>query len=463
MALPTRSIFICATLLALSLGCQGGGEQAETQAEATSTSTSTGTETGTADPLGPTFWQDVAPIYYERCVNCHSEGAIGPFALDSYEAAASSAELSAEAVEAGVMPPWSILDDGSCNDWQYSQALSEAEIATIRAWVEAGTPEGEPRDDLEPPSPPALTGLTTLTTPEFFPEPQGGPLIGESEYRCFMIDPGLSEDMFLTGYQVEPQNPALVHHVIAASFDPAALTEGGLTNLESLTALDAESPDRLGWPCYAIDEGASLDMLPVVWGPGQAPVELPANSGALLPAGRMFIVQVHYNLELAALLGQSDSTSVGLRLAPEVEVEGRFDVFLGLIRTLLLGEPYAIPGGEAAHEFTTVLPGELYGGWIGNEPLDLWGFFPHMHERGVSVRARVLDGQGEEVACLGEVPRYDFDWQHYYLLEQPIPFETDYKVELTCTYDTSEDAGPTLPGWGTNNEMCFMGLYLTRR
>ena len=31
---------------------------------------------------GPTFWGDVAPIYYERCVECHREGGIAPFRLD---------------------------------------------------------------------------------------------------------------------------------------------------------------------------------------------------------------------------------------------------------------------------------------------------------------------------------------------------------------------------------------------
>ena len=155
MAITTRSTPVLATLLALGLACQGGAttEQGETETEPEDTSTSESTGTTSAEPLGPTFWQDVAPIYYARCVSCHSEGAIGPFALDSYEPAAGSAELCAEAVEARVMPPWSIRDDGSCNSWQYSQALSEEEIQPIHVVLETdsvGQPVGTLQAPLDP-------------------------------------------------------------------------------------------------------------------------------------------------------------------------------------------------------------------------------------------------------------------------------------------------------------------------
>src|SRR5690606_29482673 len=63
------------------------------------------------EPRAITYWQDVAPIYFEHCVGCHREGGIGPFVLDDYPSAAGWASTSATAVENRVMPPWLVTDD----------------------------------------------------------------------------------------------------------------------------------------------------------------------------------------------------------------------------------------------------------------------------------------------------------------------------------------------------------------
>src|SRR4051812_41382539 len=41
------------------------------------------------EPTGSTvsYWQDVAPIFEQRCLSCHQEGGLGPFRLDDYETA----------------------------------------------------------------------------------------------------------------------------------------------------------------------------------------------------------------------------------------------------------------------------------------------------------------------------------------------------------------------------------------
>ena len=46
-------------------------------------------------------------------------------------------------------------------------------------------------------------------------------------------------------------------------------------------------------------------------------------------------------------------------------------------------------------------------------------------------------------------------------LSAELTLEFGDRLEMTCVYDTSGDAQPTIPGWGTQNEMCFMGLYLS--
>ncbi len=217
-----------------------------------------------------------------------------------------------------------VTDDGSCNTWQYSRALDQAQIDTIVAWAEGGA--------LELPETPALVGGTPFVTPEFFPEPRGGIFAEFDEYRCSLIDPQLDQDMFITGYEVAPGNAALVHHVLGVPVDPTLEVEPGVTNLDVITALDEAPPDRLGWPCFGVaGDGVVPEGIPVTWAPGQGVVDFPAGSGSRMKAGDLFVVQVHCNMVNTELIGESDSATVNLRLAPEVAREGVFDVPDGLI------------------------------------------------------------------------------------------------------------------------------------
>ena len=445
-----------------AIGCQdppAGDEEGVDEVGETDADSDEGGETRQA-----TYWQDVAPIYFERCVTCHREGGMAPFALDEYESAASWAEVSAHAVERGEMPPWLVRDDGSCNDWRDSRALEPAEIDTILGWVDEGAPEGEPRDDLAVPETPSLAEGTPFSTPQFTPAPAGGIFAQFDEYRCFLSDPQLEQDMFITGYDVHPGNEALVHHVLMASVDPEREVGEGLTNLDVMQALDDASPDRLGWDCFGIaGEGVVQDSLPITWAPGQGVVEFPDESGVRVPAGSLLVTQVHYNMADPGVLGQSDSTTVNVRLEPEVEREGLFDLPAGLLATYLEGEPQALEPGEEQVDFRWTFPTDEYIGWQGAEELELWGFFPHMHERGTSMSVRLLDGEGRELGCLAEVPDWDFGWQLWYFYREPIVLSAGQQVEVTCSYDTRTELEPIWPGWGTQNEMCLSGLYLIPR
>ena len=33
-------------------------------------------------------------------------------------------------------------------------------------------------------------------------------------------------------------------------------------------------------------------------------------------------------------------------------------------------------------------------------------------------------------------------------------------LQVTCEFNTMSATEPVTPGWGTNNEMCLMGLFL---
>src|SRR6266403_3835821 len=91
-----------------------------------------------------TFTKDVAPILYERCVQCHRPNDIAPMSLLDYKSARPWAKSIREAVLTGKMPPW--FADPHFGSFANDPRLSTGEIETIEAWADGGAIEGNPLD-----------------------------------------------------------------------------------------------------------------------------------------------------------------------------------------------------------------------------------------------------------------------------------------------------------------------------
>src|SRR5712691_8171529 len=97
-----------------------------------------------------TFTKDVAPILQERCQVCHRVGTFAPMSLVTYEQARPWARSIKQKVLAREMPPWFIDKNVGVQHFSNDRSLSGRDIQTISAWVDAGAPEGNPKD-LPPP------------------------------------------------------------------------------------------------------------------------------------------------------------------------------------------------------------------------------------------------------------------------------------------------------------------------
>src|SRR4029079_5101677 len=90
--------------------------------------------------------------------------------------------------------------------------LAEVDLATIATWVDAGCPEGDPKDA---PPPRVYSDEWKLGTPDLVLEmPEDfhvGPS-GKDIFRCFVFPTSLGEDKYIVGYEVRPGNPRVVHH-----------------------------------------------------------------------------------------------------------------------------------------------------------------------------------------------------------------------------------------------------------
>ncbi|HKU37638.1 MAG TPA: hypothetical protein VJR89_05810 [Polyangiales bacterium] len=442
-----RAIILCA---AASFGFAACGSDATTDR---------GSVEERPEPL--TYWQDIAPLLAEHCLQCHVEGGIGPLQLDDYAKVRSFGTLIEHVTRERIMPPWGATSDGSCGEIADSIALSDREIARISSWVRAGMPEGT-RESIRKPELPVLRGATEFEAPRFVPEIQGGELAEFDEYRCFALDAGVASTEFITGYEVVPGRDEIVHHVIGMLIDPDAPSESmpARTNGEQMRVLDEQSPDRAGWPCFGMaGEGVDVAAVPVAWAPGQGIVRYPNQSGVPFQPKHKLVIQIHYNLADSQNRGKDDQTTVRLRLEPRVERIGVFslpDPFLTSIRT---PTPATLPPGMRSTIYEWTRTAKQIGLPEGAEAL-FYGVAPHMHERGRKYRMLINAG-GESPECAIDVQRWDFHWQRTYFYETPWLIRDDSTFSVSCDYDTSQDTTPIKPGWGTRNEMCLASLYFT--
>ena len=83
-----------------------------------------------------------------RCVQCHTKGGVGPFALSNYKKVKGWSDMIAEVVLTRQMPPWHA--DPAIGSFVNDCGLEPHEAHTLVKWVEADCPRGEGADDLAP-------------------------------------------------------------------------------------------------------------------------------------------------------------------------------------------------------------------------------------------------------------------------------------------------------------------------
>ena len=388
------------------------------------------------EPDAPTWHADVRPVVESACVTCHSEGGAGGFPLDDYAVVAGMAEQVADSVVDRRMPPW--LAGPGCNDYQYDISLSDEEIATIAAWAEAGAPEGDPEASVkgDPPEWRSLDRVDlTLELPGYVPEES------PDDYRCFVIE-WPEQGQYVTGYDIRPENAELVHHVVLFLADAELL--------EDFEARDAED-EGPGYTCYGgpgVVSSSSADWLGA-WAPGAVSGGFPEGTGIWVGAGDVIVAQIHFNT--ATSEPAEDLVEIDLRVEDDVPDPALIQPWAD--PGWLDSSEMEIPAGstDTRHSFGFTIP-------------EAWAFrihsaSVHMHTLGVTGRIWAEHADGAE-ECVLDVPRWDFDWQRSYLLEEPVEIPGGTTLHLECSWDNPTDED-VYWGDGTGDEMCLGTMFLT--
>jgi peroxiredoxin len=344
---------------------------------------------------GVTFAQHVAPMLNRHCIECHRSGEIGPFPMDNYDDVAGWADTMLETIDDHRMPPWHA--DPDFGEFKNARAMPEPDKQLLRDWIAGGLPTGDLTKAPEPPE--ALTGWQTSNNPDLVLEmrarPYTVPAEGTVEYQYFVVDPGFTEDKWISDAQTMPGNRSVVHHIIVFIRPPELSQFSGI-----------------GWLTAYV--------------PGARQINLPKGRARLIPAGSKLVFQIHYTANGEQ---QDDVSKLGLVFTDPADVTHKVYTIAGI------DQEFEIPPGVASH------PVE---GSVRRMPKDaeLMGIAPHMHFRGKSFK--LWDGKGDDANVLLHVPNYDFNWQHVYQLTKPLPLNDVETLRFLVTFDNS-DANPFNP------------------
>ena len=331
-----------------------------------------------------TFTKDVAPIFYNNCTGCHRPGEIAPMSLLTYNDARPWAKSIREKVANREMPPWHA--DAKYGEWRNDRRISQEAINTILAWVNNGAKEGDPKD--LPPMPEYIPGWRIGKPDQTFSAPeQSVPAEGVVDYQYLTVPTNIKEDRWITSAEIRSSAHAVVHHVIVFVQEPGATSR-----------LQAK--------------------LLVGFAPGEDPTVFRPGYGRKIPAGSNLLFQIHYTPNGTPA---KDVTTVGL-------IYAKTPVQNTIVTRPILQTAFEIPAGHPNYEVKS--------SFTLNESAHLYSFMPHMHLRGKDFEYKAVFPDGTSRILLS-VPRYDFSWQTYYVLKDPIAVPKGTRIECVAHFDNS--------------------------
>jgi hypothetical protein len=373
--------------------------------------------------------------------------------LLTYEDARKAAADIVDAVNSGFMPPWHA--DGPHGTFANDRRLTEAEKQILNRWVAANVPNGDPKD--LPPAPVYASGWN-IGTPDAVLEMQADyevPAKGVIEYQYFEVPTNFTEDKWVQAIEIVPGAREVVHHVLVFARPPAppptaaAPAPGGAP---PQPAVLIRNPAHRQPPSPPGASGPSrpLGALIASTAPGTNVQVFPEGTALRVRAGSVLTFQMHYTAHGDHAM--KDRTRLGLVFAkaPPVE-EIRANSFQNGALT--------IPAGAVDH----MVPAEV--GF--REAVRVYGLLPHTHLRGKKWEYRLVYPDGRSEVILS-VPRYDFNWQTYYLFAKPLEVPAGAKIESYAWYDNSA-GNPSNPDptkevkWGdqTWEEMQYTGILFS--
>jgi hypothetical protein len=396
-----------------------------------------------------TFTKDIAPIFQEKCQECHRTGSMAPMSLETYEQARPWAKAIKQKVVTRAMPPWHLDKTVGIQKFANDFSLSDEQIATIVRWVDSGAPMGDPKDMPPPKQFPDFNQwqLTkVLGQPDLVidSQPYTMPAHGQDVWWKPYANIPITEPRWVRAVEIRPTTPdarRVVHHALAR--------------------LQQEEPDLRSSLLTAADANNSGPGMLMEWAIGKSyDLYAPGTGKLLLPGSRIWW-ELHLHAAGEPLVAQ---TQIAIYFYPKGQ-EPKY-------RTYLLSFTAGKYVGDE-HEQTLDIPpnsiSETEGYHVLRHPAKLENFQPHMHLRGkaMAMEAILPDGSTQ---MLSYVDKFNFLWMTNYIYADDsapvLPAGT--VLHITAWHDNTAN-NPNNPdpnqwvGWGerTVDEMAHAWVNVT--
>jgi hypothetical protein len=368
----------------------------------------------------PNYSEDIAPILYGKCLQCHHNGGIAPLALGTYASVVSNAGMIQHVTSTGEMPPWP--PDTLFQYYAYENTLSMNEISTIMDWITNGSPLGD--TSLLPPMP-TFTNSSLLGTPDLelqIPTYTSTATSNSDDYVCFSIPTGLTQNRKIRAIEVIPGNLQTVHHVLVAI--------DLFFNNSIVTTSNCMGPQ--GNMIYGYAPGSS----PLIY-----PIDTNNSFGVVLPANSSVTLAMHYP---EGSFGQLDSTKVKFYFYPQNTVIREITTDF-LIQNFFFTLP--------ANHITQV--SESFGPTI--QDYSFMSVFPHMHLLGKDLECFAVTSTNDTINLI-KINNWDFEWQGFYFFQKFIKIPAGSIIYAKGNYDNTASASNPNPvsvsaGLNTEDEM----------
>jgi mono/diheme cytochrome c family protein len=353
-----------------------------------------------ADASKPvTFSKDIAPIFQAKCQECHQPNSIAPMPLISFQEARPWARSIKERVASRQMPPWHIDRSVGVQKFKNDMSLTDEQVDIIVRWVDAGAPQGDPKD-LPAPKP-----LVTDNEWKGVRDGFGAPdlVVKSSEYTMPaqhqdvwyrpMSDIPLTEPRWVKMVEIRPTSlkaRRIIHHSIAylvLNNDPDAVNTG-----------TASGPDRFGG-----DDLVNRRPQLMEWAIGKGYDLFRPGTGKLLVPGEKISWDQHIHAVGEEVSGGSEIGIWLYKKGEEPKKRSYLIGFTGIDRTKMLDIP---PNSMAMTEGFTVL----------KENALIENFQPHFHLRGKSMQVEAIlpDGSRQIISYVGN---FNFNWMTNYIYD----------------------------------------------
>jgi hypothetical protein len=366
-----------------------------------------------------TYAKDVAPILEAKCVACHEEGGIGPFAMKDYATVKGFSPMIREVIRTDRMPPYHA--DPHIGKFSDDKRLTPEETKTIVHWVEAGAPRGDGPDPLGAVK--HVAAEWPLGKPDLIIDVPAFkiPASGVVDYQRPAVAGTLTEGKWVRASTVKPGARQGVHHLLTGWMEEMP-KDGRSSETKWSASLGAG---------YAVGAESSIE---------------PKNAGVYLPPGGAYGFQMHYTPYGKEVVDKSQVALYFYDKPPEL-----------IMHSVVIMDPtIEIPAGEGRHREVAYVQ-------FPHDAL-LYSAFPHAHYRAYSADLWIEypDGKMKELLSL---PRYDFNWQRSYTFAEPVRIPAGSKLISHYVYDNSK-RNPSNPdpkinvSWGEQSfqEMLFTSL-----